>query len=377
MLDMLMITTPHRMPLPLGLITCLLVLYSVSACAPQPSVIHLASSSSPRPLSPLTGSFFVEADLLLQWEGSLANANQVYAVQVRLEGEDYREAWTKETQFSAQALIDSYSQAVGTYYWKVAVLNLDEQGVLQNVASDWSAEQSLYRVRRLPIAALAPDQQSEAARYIAQNASTPREIIDFTRHFVHTHSNITEQASYAPDYSDALAQMMSFMQGESEAPNLYCDGLTTSMLTVLAELGIESRLIFLYGLIPGFIAQHTVIEIFNPETQAWEVHDPLFNLMLWDSESGQPASIERAVFGAWQTLEACDAQGICAYDNLSPVAQYYGAFRYGYSDTFWVNPDRFDISQRIEAHGNRNLAELLTGNPRDFSFRFDSWTQGN
>ena len=171
MLDMLMITTPRRMPLPLGLITCLLVLYSLSACAPQPSVIHLASRSSPRPLSPLTGSFFVEADLLLQWEGSLANANQVY--------------------------------------------------------------------------------------------------------------------------------------------------------------------------------------------------------------SGQPASIERAVFGAWQTLEACDAQGICAYDNLSPVAQYYGAFRYGYSDTFWVNPDRFDVSQRIEAHGNRNLAELLTGNPRDFSFRFDSWTQGN
>ena len=70
---------------------------------------------------------------------------------------------------------------------------------------------------------------------------------------------------------------------------------------------------------------------------------------------------------------ACDASGDCTQGNLAIVQDYFGAFRYGYTNEFWVNPDRFDVSVRVEAFDNRNLPEFLTGNSRDFIFHFDSW----
>ncbi|MCA9890956.1 MAG: hypothetical protein KC546_21410 [Anaerolineae bacterium] len=144
------------------------------------------------------------------------------------------------------------------------------------------------------------------------------------------------------------------------------------MHTVLAELGIESRLIFFYGQVPGYISQHTMIEVFNADTQLWELHDPTFNLYFVDGAGGI-ASVERVVFGNLDSVTACDASDDCTKDNLAIVQDYFDAFRYGYSNEFWVNPDRFDVSVRVEAFDNRNLPEFLTGNSRDFIFHFDSW----
>jgi hypothetical protein len=144
------------------------------------------------------------------------------------------------------------------------------------------------------------------------------------------------------------------------------------MLTLLQELGVESRLIFLYADGGTGIGQHTMLEVFNPDTQQWEVHDPSEDLYFVDTQAHSRASIERLVFGPLDSIVGCDSAG-CSMERAASSKDLFDAFRYGQDDTFWVNPDRFDVSKRFPGNGGANLAEFLTGNPRDFMFRFDSW----
>ncbi|MCA9914839.1 MAG: hypothetical protein KC496_15910, partial [Anaerolineae bacterium] len=200
------------------------------------------------------------------------------------------------------------------------------------------------------------------------------------RNWIHENTDIgAELQIYEPDYSDAAQMMVEYSRGEGDAPEMYCNGMSTVMLTTLAQLGIESRIVFLYGEVPGWFAQHTVLEVFNPQTQAWEVHDTSKNFYYLDTETDSPASMERLVFGNLGSIEACDGQGNCSTQAfMGDTAQYMQAFRYGFSTEIWVNPDRLDMSRRVEAFDNANFAEFLSQlssiPARDFTFHFDSWS---
>ena len=204
-------------------------------------------------------------------------------------------------------------------------------------------------------------------------------MANFTRDFIHRNTDITQQGDYAADFSDAVQMIFDYSQGESDAPQLYCDGMSTAMLTVFREVGIESRLIFLYSAASGWFSQHTFLEVFNPDTQQWEVHDPTFNLYFVDTVTGERASIERLVFGDLETLAGCATDGTCSREALTDsVEQYLAAFRTGHvPDEVWINPNRINISQRITGQENNNFPEFvarMTGhNQRNLIFRFDSW----
>ena len=165
--------------------------------------------------------------------------------------------------------------------------------------------------------------------------------------------------------------MYDFSLGNGDAPSLLCSGRATSMLTMLHDLGIDSRLIFLYADAQGSIAEHTMLEVLNPDTQNWELHDPLTDYYVGD-EHGERVSIERAVFGSVDDLQQCRADD-CSHEGIQHLLPYFAAFRYGYVNEIWINPDRFDISKRFADENDMNLAEYLTnGNPRSFTFFLDT-----
>ena len=60
---------------------------------------------------------------------------------------DYREAQITEPAYRAADVIDDYAQAEGEYHWQVAVINLNADGDFDSLSSEWSAIQTLYRVR--------------------------------------------------------------------------------------------------------------------------------------------------------------------------------------------------------------------------------------
>ncbi len=336
---------------------------------------QLAPRLAPQPLSPQDGWVFVESDLVLRWDWPPGLAeNQAFAVKVWYENKPPVETWTQETRFEAQESIDSYSRDLGTFYWQVAVVKVSPERGFEGVDSAWSPVQSLHRVRRFIPTPYPVDQQSDTAKWITSlHLSSHTEIIDYMNGFIAVNSTSGDPPEpYKPNRSDAVAMMLAYSQGRGEKPSMWCNDRSTAMLTLLQELGAESRLIFLYGGNASSIAEHTMLEVFNPDTQRWELYNP-GDLHFIDRDTQKRVSIERLVFGPLDNILGCNSKGECDAEQVTRFEKLFQAFRYGYSDTFWVNPDRFDVSKRFPDNDNKNLAEYLTGDPRDFVFRFDSW----
>lgn len=366
-------------------ILLMIAVFWLAACTAGDAASEATSAetmSAPRLHVAAPEKIFINSDIMLSWDWNGLDEGQLYVVRLWYGDEDFQEIWTQDAAHDAQSMIDSYSRDTGEFSWQVAVVNTNADGGFESMGSEWSEVQTLQRVRRFSPTPYPAEEQSELAQMIAaQDFDSPFALLDYLRNWIHENTDIgAEVQGYAPDYSDAAQMMVEYSHGEGAAPEMYCNGMSTVMLTTLAQLGIESRIVFLYGEVPGYFTQHTVLEVFNPETQAWEVHDTLEDFYYLDTETDSLASMERLAFGDLGSIEACDGQGNCSTRAFfEETAQYMHAFRYGFSTEIWVNPDRLDMSRRVEAFGDANFAEFLsqlTSIPaRDFTFHFDSWAR--
>jgi len=335
------------------------------------------SQSAPALVSPADGSEFVDSNIELEWRWDAGlNENQFYALRIWSAELPYREIWSEEARVSVAEAIDSYSVDLGSFYWKVAVVNVDATGNFDSRGSEWSEEFHLRRVRRLSILPKQYADMSGIARQIYDQNLSSTETIDETHRFIQVNSIPDFQKDYAADYGDAIALMFEYSQGRTDdRPHLLCDGRSTAMLTILRELGIESRLVFLYSPVPGYLAQHTVLEVFNPEGQTWQVHDLAWDFYYVHLESRERVSAERILFGRREDLAGCPiAGGACEARVMGESVGYFDAMRYGWTYELWVNPDRFPISRRFEGQDGRNIAEFISdGQPQKVTIRTDNW----
>lgn len=359
----------------------ILFIFVLTACANEPEPVEeITVPQAPQIISPADGDEFVASDVELTWDYAPLTDNQRYVLRLWYgdNQDDQREVWLLDNDHIAQEQIDSYSRDLGQFHWQVAVVNVDDTGGFDSMASDWSETSSLNRVRRLSIDPVPEVMRSDFANYlIEQNFEDDFVLVNHARDFVHNNTNITSPDPFAPDYSDAVQMMYDHAFSDGAAPNLYCDGMSVGILSTLQQLGIESRPIFLYGEVPGWISQHTFLEVFNRDTQQWEVHDPTLNYYFVDMETGNRASVDRLVFGSLDAIDLCTTDGDCQSifeDDYIP--RHLQTFRYGHTNEVWVNPDRFDISRRIDAFDNANFPEFLSSitgySANELVFRFDS-----
>ena len=333
--------------------------------------------SAPALIAPSDGSEFVESNLELAWRSHAGlKENQFYALRIWSADLPYREIWSEDTRVTVVEAIDSYSIDLGIFYWKVAVVNVDAAGNFDSMGSEWSKTFHLRRVRRPSIPPRPYAEMSGIARHIYDQNLGPTESIDETHRFIQANSIPDLQRDYDADYADAIALMFEYSQGRSDdRPHLLCDGRSTAMLTILAELGIESRLVFLYSPVPGYVAQHTVLEVFNPELQRWHVHDLAWDFYYVDLKSRERVSAERILFGSHENLAGCPiAGGPCSAQVMQESIGYFDALRYGWTYELWVNPDRFPISRRFEGQDGQNIAEFISdGHPQKVTIQMGSW----
>ena len=340
-----------------------------------------AAQQAPAPLSPASGSEFVDSDIALAWSWARGLAeNQRYALRIWTDNKPHQELWTQANNVSVQEIVDSFSLDRGKFYWQVSVVNVDADGVYLSPGSQWSEIAVLQRLRRERIIAMPYQEMSAAAKQFHDLHLGASDLIDAIQIFISQNSLSKQQLRYAPDYSDAVQLMVDHSKGlTNEMPQLQCDGRSTAMLTILKELGIESRLIFLYKSDPGWISEHTVLEVFNPDTQYWQVHDLSNDIFYVAGESGIRVDAESMLFGAHNDILGCPiAGGPCAAELSAAGLAYFGALRYGFTYEVWVNPDRFDLSARFLGQDNRNLAEHIgDGHPQRVTIRMDSWLAPN
>jgi hypothetical protein len=149
----------------------------------------------------------------------------------------------------------------------------------------------------------------KSKQIIDDDRATPTEIIRRTMEFVHNnsvHLIDEEHRKYAFDMPLVLNKLMPLVinklllayQGhDSEKPHLSCGPRSYAMREILIRFGIISRLVQVFSDDYQQLKGHRLLEVFNPETESWEVWDPDFRVTFIDPDSKRRLDIMEIVFG--------------------------------------------------------------------------------
>lgn len=130
---------------------------------------------------------------------------------------------------------------------------------------------------------------------------TMHDRISAIRNWVNTnsvHLIDDEHDSYAFHVPTAIKKLNEFNDGAGSRPHLSCGPRAYAMKEILDAMGIESRIIDLFVIREnGSPDSHTLIEVFNNETDRWELQDPDFNVVY-------VSSISRAILSSQCAISA-------------------------------------------------------------------------
>lgn len=140
-------------------------------------------------------------------------------------------------------------------------------------------------------------------------AARPTETIRSVMHFVHDHSvhpEGGEPEEYAFDMGDLVESLLFAAEGKGRKPRLSCGPRSYAMKEILLHCGIRSRLIQIFSDDFDPVKPHRMLEVLNPETNAWEVWDPDFRVTYVDRGTGRRLDIVTIIFGRAVTVAPLD-----------------------------------------------------------------------
>ncbi len=190
-----------------------------------------------------------------------------------------------------------------------------------------------------------PDYVAELAA-IAPVGSGDRETADLVREFVHASSFHDPVNTFTIDPYDVQTMAKEILEGR--VPILYCGHRARLMGAILERRGVRSRVINYLTSHPligmEYDSGHVLLEVYNPETAAWEVQDPDYNVIFAMNDA--PETRLGAV-GTLTTPKAdfapCGA-GVCSW-GVAEVEQYLEAvIIVKATPVLYYNPERVDNS---------------------------------
>jgi hypothetical protein len=201
------------------------------------------------------------------------------------------------------------------------------------------------------------DNLDKSREIIHDNRATPTEIIKRTMEFVHNnslHLIDEEYHKYAFNVPLVINKLLLAYQGHhSEKPHLSCGPRSYAMKAILTELGISSRLVQIYSDEYENVRGHRLLEVFNPETQAWEAWDPDFRVTYVDRFTGSSIDIMTAIFGNKNNIIPRDGSIMGWRESKTEhLKKYYFKAVLFESDTMInniivVNQSAFDLDKRF------------------------------
>lgn len=197
----------------------------------------------------------------------------------------------------------------------------------------------------------------------------PDEIIYTTMKYVHEnsiHLIDDEHAKYAFKIPVVLNKLFLASSGNAaEKPHLSCGPRSLSMMTILREFNIYSRLVQVYSDDFEKVEGHRLLEVLNPATQVWETWDPDFGVRYVDREHETPVDIMTLVFSN--------------RDNIIPI---------GLSEEGWVNTKTEHLKNKFfkaalfeKEDGMRDAIIIVNRNVFNMSkvflsgYTFRAWTK--
>tara|TARA_R110001592_G_scaffold68716_2_gene210749 strand:+ start:1184 stop:1984 length:801 start_codon:yes stop_codon:yes gene_type:complete len=134
---------------------------------------------------------------------------------------------------------------------------------------------------------------------------TQQDRINFIRNWVNTnsvHLIDEEHDNYAFNVPEVLSRLNNHALDsgikDGEKPHLSCGPRAYVMKAILDFMGIQSRIIDLFGLTALGeerlkVSPHTLIEVFEADTNTWVLHDPDFNVAYANRQSKAYQSAEQ------------------------------------------------------------------------------------
>lgn len=127
-----------------------------------------------------------------------------------------------------------------------------------------------------------------------------KDIILASMRYVHEnsiHSIDDEYEKYAFNLPVVLDKLILSSKGNaSETPHLSCGPRSYAMRAILGHFNIYSRLIQIYSDSFDTVQAHRMLEVFNPDSQNWELWDPDYGVTYVDRETKEPTDIMSLVF---------------------------------------------------------------------------------
>lgn len=144
--------------------------------------------------------------------------------------------------------------------------------------------------------------QTEKKIIEAINKSQPKsktELIDRARKFVYENSIKeidSEHQKYAWNRTYVLERLyLASVSKGDRRPHLSCGPRALAMGAVLGGAGFQTRIIHLLSDNFPSVKTHILLEVFSPDTQKWEIHDPDSDSYFINKETRERASIAEMI----------------------------------------------------------------------------------
>lgn len=142
--------------------------------------------------------------------------------------------------------------------------------------------------------------KDEILNRLQGSSQSPTAIIRATMEYVHNnslHLIDDEHKRYAFNIPYVLNKMYLASFGDiKEKPHLSCGPRAYAMRVILSRFNIYSRLVQVYSDEYETHEGHRLLEVYNPDSQSWEVWDPDYGVTYVDRETKNPVDILTLVF---------------------------------------------------------------------------------
>lgn len=194
------------------------------------------------------------------------------------------------------------------------------------------------------------------------------EFIDKTREFVYQNSVKeidSKHDEYAWNISFVLEKLYSSAKSGKNLPHLSCGPRVLAMKSILDKAGIESRIVFLFSDDFDSLKDHTVLEVFNPDSLAWEIQDLDSNSYFINRKTKERASVSQLILDSMQNFELISTEEKEKGWQDIIVRSYLKAAMYNFSWTrnsksvVIYNPTRFLMNKSFPDDNNLTFLQIV------------------
>lgn len=185
-------------------------------------------------------------------------------------------------------------------FFSYLFISLYQINVLSRKASENDPVTSNVNSKNQVYMNMADKIKDEIANSLQGSSRSPTAIIKATMEYVHNnslHLIDDEHKRYAFNIPYVLNKMYLASAGDiKEKPHLSCGPRSYAMRAVLSRFKIYSRLVQVYSDEYETHEGHRLLEVYNLDSQSWEVWDPDYGVTYVDRKTQKPVDILTLVF---------------------------------------------------------------------------------